>query len=354
MANPVIVRPWQFRANALITGTAPTFLAIDLNQNTLWHIKESFKGTGSWTDLQGAAVTPTGNWTVSFSCDSVTAGAPGDGVDHWTAPTNIVTGTGAAVRSWIVLKQPGISPNFEVCYEANPGGGVYYAGTIVISPNSRFGFGGGSVGATNTRPTADDEIVLLNVGNYGGTAVGAAGSNRIHVLKSADGAATRVIIVRNGFVAGVWLLEMPIRQNQSWQHPAIGAVVAVSTDQMASTGLPLASVNNAAVVAARSADYPAGAAFLSYLVVASGGAAVGFAAVAEGVPNDLDGTTPFWPVDIWSRTYGARGRNGTLVDCWFVAPNVADGTNIPDDDSRQFIQVGVFTMPWNRSVAKWY
>lgn len=359
MSAPVLVRPWQFRVNRKLLGSQngtvfpPQYLIATLAQNTLFDIKESMKGVGSdWTSLLGASVTPTGNWAVSFSCNSVSAGAPGDGSDKWVTPANLVSGTGAAVRSWIVLKQPGISPNFELCIELNASNP--YAGTFVISPNERFGFNGGGTGATNARPTAVDEIVLLTAADYGSSA-GASDSNRIHVLKSADGSATRVVICRDGFVASLWCFELPAKPLTGWQHPSFGLMVSSSSSRIATPVPGLTALNNTAVAKGRSLDFPSGVSFASFLTVSAGGASVGLDPVAQFAPNDIDGSTPFYTVELFCNTpFGARGRAGVMADAWFVPTNYTDGTNVPKDDSRQFTIDGILAMPWNRSVAIWH
>lgn len=358
MSGPVIVRPWQFRANRMIVGTQngvvfpPQYLIATLSQNSLFDVKSSLLGVGTdWTNLSGTSVTPTGNWSVSFSCNSVSAGAPGDGSDKWLTAANLVSGTGAAVRSWIVLRQPGVAPNFEMCVELNSTNP--YQGSVVISPNSRFGFNGGGAGATNARPTAVDEIVLSSAADFGFPAT-AENSSRITVMKSADGAATRVLILRGGFVAGFWSLEAPSKALSGWQHPSFGFVSASSASRISTPVPSLTALNNTAVAKSRSLDFPNGVAFNSFLTVSSGGAAVGLDPVAQLAPNDIDGTTPFYMVELFSTaTYGARGRAGVMTDAWFVPQNYTDGTNIPKDDSRQFLVAGILTMPWNRSVPIW-
>lgn len=358
MAGPVIVRPWQFRVNRMILGTQngvvfpPQYLIATISQNTLFDVKQSMKGVGTdWTNLSGTSVTPTGNWSVSFSCDSVSAGAPGDGSDKWVTAANLVSGTGAAVRSWIVMRQPGVSANFELCIELNSSNP--YQSTWAISPNSRFGFNGGGVGATNARPTAVDEIVLLSAADWGSSA-GASDSNRVHVLKSADGAGTRIIVCRDGFTAALLAFEAPSKPLLGWQHPSFGLISATSSSRIGAPQPGLTALNNTANAKSRSLDFPNGVAFSSFLTVSSGGAAVGLSPTAQFAPNDIDGTTPFYTAELFSNaTYGARGRAGVMQDAWFVPTNYTDGTNVPKDDTRQFIVAGILAMPWNRSVPIW-
>ncbi len=356
MSAPVLTRPWQFAVNQLYRGRyAAAFSNSSMCQEALWGIKELLKGGGAWTDLVGAAAAPTGNWTVSFSSDSTVpgTGTPGDGVDRWAASTNLVTGIGANPRSWIVLQQPGIAPNYELCIELNTNNA--YQATFVVSPNSRFGFGGAFAGSNIARPAANDEIVVGTV-NWGPSSSSGV-SVRAHVMKSSNGAATRVIWARNGYTCGLWALERPGRYSTGWKNPSVSLIFASSTEQMTSTLLTSASLCTTAGAGSgryygRSLDYPNGVPFQAYLL---NPASTAFAPTEQAGPNDMDGETPYWPLDLWStNAYGARGRVGTLADMWISLGNYQDGTEAPFDDTRQFLQLSSYVIPWNRSIAKWH
>ena len=88
-------RNWSFSFNNLYTPTSNT----DDPQYALWAIKAMLLG-----QLGGLS---SGLWTTYYSCNGVTAGTPGDGVDRWGStytPANILSGTVA--HSWYVLKSP--------------------------------------------------------------------------------------------------------------------------------------------------------------------------------------------------------------------------------------------------------
>lgn len=354
----LITLPWQFRTNRLLMGSPtivggipkfpPEYLIATAGQNTLWDIKESLRGHGTdWTDLLGAPVaTPSGNWAVWYSSDSTVpgTGVAGDGVDHWVTPSNLVNGTGGAVRSWIVLKQPGIAANYQLCIaldSANP-----YEATVAVSPNA--GFTGGT---TTARPTATDEIVLVAAGSIGICSLNTA-VNRVHVMKSADGSATRVIICRSGYVVALWMLERPSRPVAGWDHPSIAFLSAQSAARPLASQLTQTTLNTQFNAKGRTKDYPAGVAFGNSLAVDYSN---GVSPSVLPVPNDIDGTTPFYPIDLVNTsTFTARGRNGQVQDAWYIPWNFQDGCAVPNDDSRQFVLVGLLTMPWNRGPAYWH
>lgn len=357
MSAPILTRPWQFCVNQLFRGRySAGFSNLSLCQETLWGIKEILKGGGAWTDLAGSPAAPTGNWTVSFSSDSTApgTGTPGDGVDYWTDPTKLIWNGGGGARSWIVLKQPGIAPNYELCIHLNVANTMQ--ATFVVSPNARFGFGGAFAGSTTARPQANDELVVANIADYGPPG-GIGVSARAHVLKSADGASTRVIFARNGYTCGLWAFERPGRYSSGWQNPSASLMYATSTEQMISTQLSSASLCTTAGAGngryfGRSLDYPNGVGFQAFLL---NPASTPFAPTGQTAPNDMDGETPYWPLDLWcTNAYGARGRVGTLADMWISLGNYQDGTEAPFDDTRQFLQLSSYVIPWNRSVAKWH
>lgn len=360
MSAPILTRPWQFCVNQLYRGRySAGFSLLSMCQETLWGIKEILKGGGGpWTSLTGAPVVPTGNWSVSFSSDSTVlgTGTPGDGVDYWTDPTKLIwNGGGGAGRSWIVLRQPGIAPNYELCIHLNVTGNAMQA-TFVVSPNARFGFGGAPAGSNTARPQANDELVIANIADWGPSG-GIGVSTRAHVLKSGDGASTRVIFARNGYTCGLWAFEQPGRYSSGWQNPSVSLMYATSTEQMSSTLLTSASLCTTAGAGSgrffgRSLDYPNGVGFQAYLL---NPASTPFAPTGQTGPNDMDDETPFWPLDLWStNAFGARGRAGTLADMWISLGNFQDGTQAPFDDTRQFLQLSSYVIPWNRSIARWY
>jgi hypothetical protein len=95
-------RTWAFSFNNPSTPTSVTLYT----QYEMFNLKAMLTG-----QLGGLV---TGLWSMYSSCDSVSFGN-GDAVDHWGSTfdaTKIVNGSGAAVRSWYVLKSPSIAGSF--------------------------------------------------------------------------------------------------------------------------------------------------------------------------------------------------------------------------------------------------
>lgn len=368
MSSSAILLPWQFNVGNLVHGTPtlvsglpkfpPEYLTATQGQNSLFFIKQALKGTGTWTNLTGAAATATGNWGVRSSCDgSGGAGSFGnnDNVDRWVSAANLIA-SAAGNHSWIVLTQPGLATNFEVVIDLNvnstPG-----SATIAVSPNKRFGSTGGfggTDGSATARPTALDEIVLINAASWGTGVTGDAygTGDRIHVLKSADGSATRVLICRSGFIAGLWCFERPEAPLSAWDHPSISMVLATSSVNPTDTIANQTNLVQTASFKGRTKDYPNGAAFSMFLAEDSWFSA--FNVNSSPVPNELDGTIPFYTPSLLCLTVGTRGRYGNMKDAWFVPWTCMDGMSLPNDGTRQWVMMGRLAIPWNLSVNLWH
>lgn len=330
MTTPALTRTWQFQVN---TNTPATGAALGCNQALMFALKEALKGNGAWTDSAGGAVASSGNWVVSYSCDSVAAGAAGDGVDRWAAAANLVWNGGANPRSWIVLRQSGIASGFEVCIYLNSVSPQQ--ATVVVSPSA--GFTGGT---TTTRPSATDEIVLLNTANYGGPSVNAA--SYLHVLKTADGSAARIAICRNGQIAGFWFFELPGAPLAGWANPSVSCVLTGDAGASPTTICTLANLSNAASVWGYTqnpvAHYLTGLCTRAHSMLASN----------QTVASDISGEYPFFEQGIYSETVYGRGRNGMLVDSWWGLAALADSDTYPLA-SRDFVQLGDVIWPWDKS-----
>lgn len=328
MTTPVLQRTWQFQVNtnnpALDTATAT-------NQALMYAIKEAFKGNGAWTDSAGAATASSGNWVVDYSCDSVVAGTPNDGVDRWAAAGNLVWGGGANPRSWIVLRQTGIATNFELLIYLDSVSS--YQATIVVSPSA--GFTGGT---TTTRPTATDEIVLIAGNSWGGASVNAA--SFLHVIKTSAGEAIRVAICRNGQIGGFWFFEQPGTPIDGWSEPSVSCVLVGDPSGTPTTMCTFANLSNAASVWGYSQNP------ISHYLTGLCTRAHGMLPSNQTVASEIPAEYPFFEQGVYSETVYGRGRNGKMVDQWWGLAALADTDTYPLA-SRDFVQLGDVIWPWN-------
>lgn len=99
-------------------------------------------------------------YTVEYSCDAVTAGTAGDGVDRWSADANLTwnapDGTNAVKHSWFVLKRAnGQLPNSKFTYiliDLSTGASSQQQIAVQVSSSA---FSGGSTGVAPTATTAN-------------------------------------------------------------------------------------------------------------------------------------------------------------------------------------------------------
>jgi len=227
MTMPTNEKTWQwsdsirgvnsYNRRITATGTNSTTL-----RNAMWELK-SF--------LIGFALNP---WVVKGSGNGAGSAAM-DNTDRWVAPANVIGNTAGNAHSWIVLRQTGIASNFELCIDMTST--VMSSATIVISPSA--GFSGGS---NTARPTATDEIVLVN-----STAWSDSGSTDndclVNAQMSSDGQCTRLFMVRQNLCLMFVVLEKPADTSNLWINPSYGQWLGGSSESTVCAATALCSSN---------------------------------------------------------------------------------------------------------------
>ncbi len=324
MALPPLSKTWQYDVNFTQSGTATARA-----QQSMHQIKEA---------LIGFATLP---WTVAFSSDSVAAGTPGDGVDRWDATTDVVWAAGD--HSWMVLKQTGISSNFQVCWDM---GSDISDIELVISPSA--GFTGGSISA---RPTATDEQIIVSDKAWGrGDATISTDQIPLHCMMSDDGQVTRMIFNRDSAVSGFISFEKAQNPVSGWTIPwfVIFSCEENSTPNESMTYARMRNdlASNAATTFIR-AVMPNPTERFENMRMSSDG----FATVATGTAftgsNDISSDFEMNPASICCTVRPNRGVHGQIADIWFVSTDPAIGDTFPDDSSEQFAVFDNMAIPWN-------
>lgn len=337
MALPVKAKTWQYNLNVVIANTG---VVATLNQRVIFYIKQALVAFASFP------------WAVQYSCDSVTAGTAGDGIDRWITEANVIrsVSTGATgVRSWIVLKQAGIASNFQMLISVAPQGvgtGSTSAFMCSIYVSASAGFTGGT---TTARPTATDETIVFEANSMGGGVVSLVAPNILNVMQSTDGQLTRIVIFSQNVPWMVLALDKPANTPASgWSVPFV-AVPLVNTAGGAFpanyTGQAYWSTPATAVVRTRIGVAPA---TRTLVLTAEGTTSVqGVSDTNYGhVANELTGEWPFWPLGVACVTSPSRGRHATMVDMWAGSAAVPTGDTY-DARSKDFIQVGPLILPWD-------
>lgn len=180
-ALPAVTKTYSARGNVPYVDVTT---ALNVARSAIWALKEHMKNTAT-----GGATSGTRHansvWAVRYSCDSVTAGVAGDGVDRWAAITNLVWNNTGSAHSWFVLRNTTLG--YEVCIDLNSAStnSIRIAVAEVATP-----FTGGT---TTTGPTAANEFDMgsSSVGTgaafqwQGDTATG--NFNWTHYITAEDG-----------------------------------------------------------------------------------------------------------------------------------------------------------------------
>jgi len=328
MPIPTLDKTWQHCVN---DRAANTNVLADDNRSVLWAIKQSLIGISSVT---GRSLNWTNPWTVSRSSDS-TLGGTGAG-DYWDSITDVVWSLTA--HSWIVLRQPGTG--IELCLDLSNGNTGFM--TQVWSPAD--GFTGGT---QFSRPTATDEIILLNNSTWiGGQAV--AYGARINVMTTTDGTCTRVIIPVTTIYANAvclfWLFDQAKDPVSGWANSNIILLGNHNTSNPVSTIWYLS--DNA------SARGIHGATLMSLYMSNectwrnSSGIKSLVRSAHTTAPNDFSGEWPLITIGLTSQTSGATGRHGQLHDIWFGS-DFMHGKTYPNNLTNRFAQFHNIVVPWN-------
>ena len=364
MANfalPAHYRTWQFQVNVAIAAQASTLLT---NALMVRSIKDALLGTGAWTDAANGAVASSGNWTVVSCCNG--AGGAGsfgnnDATDRWNANTDLIWAAAGSNHSWIVLEQTGITGGPLYLYldlnnttgswrlQAGWSTTLYTNGTATAAPSGANLALAGSVAVPY--PTATAYAWGGSQTNVGST---------IHVMKSADGKASRVIVCRNGWATGLWILDELENASAAWTAPAICNVgggdstgapasdTSLVQNIFANAGnqVGLASINGNPALTLMHHEYFGGSSLVT----------------VPTVINDMDNAWPMYRMGVYVRPNQAyantdvtplvncRGYSGQIRDLWWVQSQLGEGDTMPAAATQNFVILGDTCHPWNTTV----
>lgn len=138
--------------------------------------------------------------TVVSSSDSVTSSAS----DNWSDYTDVVFATAGNAHSWIVLSFSSIETNYQLCIDCSETSTTTEQFSVYLSVSS--GFTGGSITA---RPTATDEITVVNSSGWGvpNAADTLAAKRAWSVICSSDNSSVFVLFHYSNQPYGIWLLS---------------------------------------------------------------------------------------------------------------------------------------------------
>ncbi len=335
MSIPSFTKTWQTLVNQN-PGFTSTYK--ELAQRVLWGIKERLIGVSS------------GPWTVVGSSDAVSANL--SGTDLWVDYADLVWDTGD--HSWIVLKQTGITSNFQLCISLDQAD----ENTIIMVYSPTAGFTGGTISA---RPTATDEYVFANGVKWLGSTSASFRSLPFHIFQSSDGECTRVVVCCANRVVSLWMFEKPRSPPAGWTDPHL---VVFSADPSGGNPPPNAARHlnlrdqNSAGNANGFTVLPNGPTntqvYLSSEGSLEGGSDPGGAMGKFNTEvNSISEEWEFYPIGIMSITAPNRGRLGEVVDMWYCSEGFfgedfnRNGVLFTDTEDRIVATFDSIVLPWN-------
>lgn len=295
-------------------------------------------------------------WTIRYSCNGTVAGTVNDGVDRWLTEADLVFNTAASAKSWIVLRN---AEGVELMIECRSGGSNGRNLAVAISASAHF-----TGGTTTTRPTATDEMVLIDglspAQSSWGIGTSGASTDRgyaWHVLHSTNGLVTKVIICHNNNATGFWYLGRVSQPVTGWTLPVMGAIWGdgASTPVSGAHYTEMADGANTDVGNQHAmARFPGGSAKVFATAIAFG---TGTANTADysgrrvTTVNEISSEWELQQVGLGCAAPGFRGMShGRLYDVRWASTGTPTGTDFPADASRVRATFGNIVVAWNGSV----
>lgn len=305
-------KTYQYLVN--ISGHAGGDSTLEKMRSTLRTIKNQLKAF------------PQNPWVVLGSGNSSAAGM--DAVDRWVANTDMNAG------SWIVLRQE--VTNVQLCLLVR--GSDPFWETSIDAYISMSGFSGGGVG---TRPTAADELIICDgTGASHQWADDMQGiTGRVHLLHATDSTWTMVFVTRSDNTLGsVWFLGRPQEPVEGWNNPIIACLRNFSTPS---------SLVNSSTIYGNFASSGQRRLFgcLEYSNDAFNN--TDRITVIMNAPDDLTGMWPVEEIGVTSIYDAPLGEHGIIPDLWAISPALSHGDTMPSDNTKQFMVLGDFLIPWS-------
>lgn len=337
MSLPVLSKAWQFDVNQVISGDGEDMERVS---RLIYAVKSSL------VERIGARPGVASPWTVRRSCNGVTASTD----DLWVDAQSIIWGDDNTPHSWIILAQPGISPDTELCFDAN-----HERLGVIWAPH-----GFDDNGTLTTRPTSPSEVAIdpdasenalskallrrVSIrGDQGQTAAELTSTSEepdaiVHVMQSTDGECTRIVMCSMNQVGWVLLFDKPRNPVVNWPVPA------VMLDSLEYSVLDYSKLQSTDTPLLRGYGVEPMKMYMSTESFGLPATAIGAQMLG---PNDFDGNWPLTPIGVASLDAGQRGRHGELFDLWFGSVGANSGDTYPGDGTRQLVQFGHMVFPWD-------
>ncbi len=289
--------------------------------------------------------TGAGVWAPYYSCDSVTAGTAGDGVNRWGGgtfdATKIVGNTAGNAHSWFTLFHATL--------------GIYLTVDCNTVANSTIGIAVSKAaptgGTTTARPTATDEWTYTaqqiteaanNAHKYNGI-LSTTGDFWIVGTKTTSGLFS--------YLGGVTLLGNT-RSADSCKLVSYFAYNAAGVVTQSSGDLYNNTITTACNMRGRNNINTLVANPMALQMTINAGATNAFSNMITLV-NANDGTWDTLPIYVANGTLNASQAafRGTIVDVNVAPTTLTDGSMSPSSAPFTDVVVGIWTLPWPSSTA---
>lgn len=284
-------------------------------------------------------------WTVVGSSNGTTSSM--DGTDRVTNfNTDIVSGSNGVAHSWVVMSQSAMN-GFSICWDFNDSTVINYREmSIVVSPRRGFGTAnGGTNGSHLNRPTATDEVVVIDRGVWLFGTLAANASHNLRTMVSDDGKNTRILIGTGGYCQVVAMFEELSDPVDGWSHPYVFGWYT--------SGTPTSNAGTTTNLNGATGRYLAYHTSSAGAITGSVGlSATGYASTLCGTTltasNDLSGFRELYPVYFASLDPQFNQILGAATDLYF-----GDSTIVMNDsfDSFQWVGIPTLVVPWTTSAS---
>jgi hypothetical protein len=336
MAMPTLERSYEFSVNNALGGVSRD---AD-NREYLLNIHNTMIGMSN------------NPWTVNHCCNAVAAGTPGDGINRWNSPSDLVWDewdrTPMLPKSWMVWDLPTGGQYLFCCFHNTAGNQFCTYAITYFSGEGLF-----SGGTTIDRPTAPDELIHTGPGQYWGIGYNSAAVVKQHFIHATDGKQTIIITCYNN-KAPHFLIFGEVKDPVAgytlpyFCYNYVGAAVS-GLDRCLYTEL----LNSQMMSSKQAATGDAGNPFYGRFTTEGWNAdAVGQKITS---PNDISGEWPLTKIGFFSTESSARGRHGRIADLWFTSTALSNGDTIeenPGAPTWEFAVFGDLVVPWNGTIPQ--
>lgn len=333
MPAPALDKTYDFDVQNTHTATASALLD---HQTVLLALKDSLKATG------------TVPWVVKGSHDGAGVLGNNDDVDRWAATSDVVFAS-SGNRSWIVVQQSAINTNTQVCFFCNSTQSDGRGLEVVFSPVAGFfAANGGTDGTATARPTATDEVVLLDSSYGNGVWLDdqtTAQDYYWHVMTSTDGEVTFWAVCRNNQLSNFFMCMKPKNPHADWSDPAVACFRGADGGGGSTNPSGYATLNDNEAVKTNISGV--GAVDIRCTTEMAVSSMLG----QQTTQTNINGEWPLAAIGMRGVTTGARGHLGILYDMRFTSTARPDGSTYPGAGDAvpesTWAGFGNVALPWN-------